>query len=223
MTDPHCRLLLVPTDFEWSLVEPQLPATVREAVNDENNGWRVARCGFGPIVAAATTSRLLATFRPRDVLLLGIAGSYSDRAAVGAAVGFRSVVQYGVGAGSGAAHQSMQQLGWVPLAELNGMSNVDRFELKAGSFAQPHAAAGPLVTVCSASADQHDVQQRLQIWPDAVAEDMEGYAVALACHLAGIPLQIVRGISNRAGDRDKTRWQIGPALQAAVAAVEWGD
>ena len=45
---------------------------------------------------------------------------------------------------------------------------------------------------------------------------MEGFAVALACRLAGVPLLIVRGISNTAGDRDTIRWQIEAALAAAA-------
>jgi nucleoside phosphorylase len=45
---------------------------------------------------------------------------------------------------------------------------------------------------------------------------MEGFGVALACHAAGIPLAIVRGISNRAGDRRVSSWAISPALQAAA-------
>jgi futalosine hydrolase len=49
-----------------------------------------------------------------------------------------------------------------------------------------------------------------------VAEDMEGFAVALACRLVGVPLDIVRGISNDAGDRDKVRWQVPQALRAAA-------
>ena len=50
----------------------------------------------------------------------------------------------------------------------------------------------------------------------AIAEDMEGFGVAMACKLAGVPLRIVRGISNRAGDRDLTQWQIEEALAAAA-------
>ena len=49
-----------------------------------------------------------------------------------------------------------------------------------------------------------------------MAEDMEGFGVALACRLGGVPLGIVRGISNDAGDRDKSRWQIPAALTAAA-------
>ena len=41
--------------------------------------------------------------------------------------------------------------------------------------------------------------------------------MALAGHLAGSPVEIVRGISNEAGDRDVARWRIDDALAAAAA------
>jgi futalosine hydrolase len=44
---------------------------------------------------------------------------------------------------------------------------------------------------------------------------MEGFGVALACALARVPLAIVRGISNAAGERDTKRWRIREALAAA--------
>jgi futalosine hydrolase len=44
---------------------------------------------------------------------------------------------------------------------------------------------------------------------------MEGFAVAFACRLRGVPLDVIRGISNTAGDRDKTRWDIPGGLRAA--------
>jgi futalosine hydrolase len=40
--------------------------------------------------------------------------------------------------------------------------------------------------------------------------------VALACRLAGVPLTIIRGISNTAGDRDHARWRVPEALAAAA-------
>jgi len=37
----------------------------------------------------------------------------------------------------------------------------------------------------------------------------------MACDLADVPLRIVRGISNRVGDRDSSNWRIPGALAAA--------
>ena len=65
-------------------------------------------------------------------------------------------------------------------------------------------------------ATQKDVHDRRLTFPDAVAEDMEGFSVAFACAMAGCQLSIVRGISNVAGDRDKAHWRITDALHAAA-------
>ena len=48
---------------------------------------------------------------------------------------------------------------------------------------------------------------------------MEGFSVAVACQFAGIPLKVVRGISNIAGDRDKGRWRIKDAMDAAATLM----
>ena len=61
----------------------------------------------------------------------------------------------------------------------------------------------------------------------ALAEDMEAFAVALACARAGLGLSVLRGISNEVGDRDPRGWAIGPALAAVrdrlieAAALDW--
>ena len=48
---------------------------------------------------------------------------------------------------------------------------------------------------------------------------METFGAALAARLAGVPLHAVRGISNVAGDRDKDRWLVEPALMAAASSA----
>jgi futalosine hydrolase len=48
---------------------------------------------------------------------------------------------------------------------------------------------------------------------------MEGFGVAVACRLANVPLTIVRGISNRAGDRDHTNWNIEGSLEQAMQLI----
>ena len=50
-----------------------------------------------------------------------------------------------------------------------------------------------------------------------MAEDMEAFGVALACHARQTPLTVVRGISNLAGDGDVAGWRIDEALTAARA------
>jgi futalosine hydrolase len=207
---PH-TLVLVPTDLERQRLAPRLAAA-------GGGSGRIELCGFGPVAAAARTAGLITERRPDRVLLVGIAGRLGDSLPIGEARRFSEVACFGVGAGSGAAFESAAALGWPqwpgdPPTPEAVIGDVIDFGPMPGT-APP--AAGLLLTACAASADQADVADRRRLFPAAVAEDMEGYGVALACRLAGVPLAIVRGISNTAGDRDKARWQIEPALAAAA-------
>lgn len=205
-------LILVPTDRERALIQPAIEAAGRGRA-------RVELCGFGPVVAAARTAQLIAEHRPPRVLLVGIAGRLSERLAIGAAYAFERVACHGVGAGSGGAFTPAESLGW-PQWPGDGLDSVmrigDLLPCSSGGDAMPERA-GLLLSACAASASEADVIARLQLFPDAAAEDMEGFAVAAACRLAGLPLDIVRGISNTAGDRDHARWQIDAACRAAAA------
>jgi len=201
-------LLLVPTAGERRVLAAAL-----------GDSCRIELCGFGPIAAAARTATLLAEHTPARVLLAGIAGRFDDRLTIGSAHLFSEVACYGVGAGSGAAFEPAAALGWPqwpgdPPGDEAAIGDVIACE---AATAPAPPAAGLLLTACAASADTADVATRRRLFPAAVAEDMEGFGVALACRLAGVPLRIVRGISNTAGDRDKSRWQIGPALEAVAA------
>lgn len=205
-------LVLVPTDGERRVLAPAIASILGAAP-------RVERCGFGPIAAAARTAALVARHAPRLVLLAGIAGRFDERLAIGSAHAFREVACFGIGAGAGVSFEPASALGWPqwpgdPAGVDAGIGDVIDCG-PAGAAASP--AAGLIVTACAASASEADVADRLRLFPTALAEDMEGYGVALACRLAGVPLRIVRGISNTAGDRDKRRWRVTEALEAAAA------
>ena len=75
-----------------------------------------------------------------------------------------------------------------------------------------HSIEGELLSVCSASSSPEEAAVKKKQFPAAMAEDMEGFAVAAACTLLNVPWVIIRGISNTAGDRDKAHWHIEEAL-----------
>lgn len=197
-------LLLVPTDLER-----------RGLALAQCSGTPVELCGFGPVAAAARAAGLLAEHRPDRVILVGIAGRLDPHVAVGAAYQFTDVACFGVGAGSAEGFLPAGGMGWPqwpgdPASPDAAIGDV--LPLAALSAAP---TAGQLLTACAASASEHDVTIRRRFFPSAVAEDMEGFGVAMACRLAGVPLTIIRGISNTAGDRDTSGWQISAALRAA--------
>lgn len=200
------NLILAPTDLERRVLGPMLAGR-----------GTMALCGFGLVAAAARTAGLIAADRPDHVLLVGIAGRLDSSLSVGEAYCFDKVACFGVGAGAGEAFMTAGAMGWSHWPgdqESPSMTIGDVIALSA----LPHpASAGLLLTTCAASASAHDAEHRRRCFPDARAEDMEGFGVALACTLAGIPLSVVRGISNTAGDRDTSEWRITDALHAAAS------
>jgi len=200
-------LLLVPTELELRRLRDQGGFGVGFCL--------VSLCGFGPVAAAARTAQLLAELRPSRVLLVGIAGAYDTLShPIGSTWEFGEVAVDGVGAGQGEAFQGPPALGFPQWPGSPGTTIhpvVDSLPL-----ASPEGSSGPLLlTTCSAAASEEEVAQRQARFPRAVAEDMEGFAVAMACALFRAPLRIVRGISNRVGDRDATGWRIPAALASS--------
>lgn len=176
-------------------------------------------CGFGPIAAAARASQLLARLQPARVVLIGIAGSYDpERLPIGTAWEFSGVALHGVGVGEGREFRGPPALGFPQWPAAEPADHVeDRIALRHGEGAE--CDAGLLLTTCAASDSLEQAALRRSGFPDAVAEDMEGFGVALACSLERTPLRIVRGISNRVGDRDPSSWRIPAALAAARRTV----
>jgi len=205
------HLILIPTDLERRVLGPLMAAAM-------GGSTRVELCGFGMAVAAARTAQLVAELAPARVLLIGIAGRLDDRLALGAAYRFGRVSCYGIGAASGSDFLAAESLGWQqwpgdppdPAVAIG-----DTLSCSTGADgAVPRAEH--LLTVCAVAASEADVRDRKKLFAEAAAEDMEGFAVAVACQLKRVPVDIIRGISNTAGDRDKSHWQVTAALEAAA-------
>lgn len=200
-------LLLIPTQKERELIEQHLPGSDRLVVE---------LCGFGLVAAAARSAQLLARHAPRRVLLLGIAGTYTPKTiCVGHAYCFAGVHCDGIGIGTGKDHSSAGEIGWL---QWDGEDKIAQ-SLRLVGAENPEQQ---LLSVCAASATMDDAEQRRLRYPKTCAEDMEGFGVAVAATLANSPLTIIRGISNVAGDRSHSNWQVeDAAIAAALKAREW--
>ena len=175
-------------------------------------------CGFGPIAAAARTTSQIAIHKPDRVLLIGIAGTFNPSVLrVGGAALLPRVIMHGIGVGTDETFVPAGEMGfqhWPGQGEESPIGDELVLSTPLSSV------SGSLLTCSAASASTKDMRHRLHRYPGVVAEDMEGYAVALACRLEHVPLVIVRGISNVVGDRLSTNWQIPQALSAAWSLAE---
>jgi futalosine hydrolase len=233
----------VPTAFEAGLLfgtEVRERLLLDPLVDDEVGGVpaTLAVCGFGLAAAGAGAALAIAErFGPAArqtpmrraspidrCYLVGIAGTYRPRqVGVGRVVIGTTAECVGIGAGSGRRHLSARQMGWFQPIPRHGLPPAsDTLPLGTGdaSVLAPGAALGGLLSVTAASGSRYEARQRARAHPDAVAEEMEAYAVALAARLAGVPLTVIRGISNVAGDRDTSRWRTADACSAARRVLE---
>ncbi|MEH0819209.1 MULTISPECIES: futalosine hydrolase [unclassified Micromonospora] len=181
--------------------------------------------GVGPAVAGAATARLLtlaeAAGRPyRAVVSAGIGGGFAGRVAVGATVlGTRSVAA-DLGAESPEGFIPVDELG-MPPELLGGGPTVDADPelLAALRAALPEAVVGAVLTISTVTGTAASTRALADRHPDAVAEAMEGYGVAVAAAHAGLPFVELRTISNPIGPRDRGSWRMREAFSALTAAA----
>ncbi len=209
-------LLLFPTDLER--------VGVGDAGGNRSGAALTEICGFGPVAAGARAAQLLSRIRPGRVILVGIAGTYDERRLpIGAAAAFDEVVLDGVGAGQGASFRDAAALGF---AHWPGSDDTCRDPVRERLLLDPlpgsdsASAHRLLVTTCAASAAPSEAAARRDTYQDALAEDMEAFSVALACALHRVPVSVVRGISNVAGDRQRSNWKVEKALREAARLLE---
>jgi len=169
--------------------------------------------GMGKVNAAATTSLLIEHFRPSEVIVCGIAGGIGPDINVGDVVIAEKSVQHdhGFWLDTGIENYGTDN-------RITGVKNPVFFEadkklldlaMRAGNQAALQGiAAGTRAKVKKgviASGDTFimspqkkiDLQKRL----GADAVEMEGAAIAQICYQQGVPLLIIRGISDAADEK----------------------
>lgn len=161
--------------------------------------------GVGVVEAAATVSRALAQSRYDLVVNAGIAGALDSSLEIGAGV----VV-------ADEALELCLETG-TALALPDGALVVDR----AGSdltlvdrLVEQGYRSVRGITVTRVTASDASASRLRQL--GVAIESMEGFAVLRAAEMAGVPAIEVRGISNVAGDRSRSRWNFA----AGVSGLE---
>lgn len=176
--------------------------------------------GISKANSAGAAARVLDPLRHRAVLSIGIAGSLPGEGSppIGSVVLATSCIMADEGMQSPTSFSDCAALGF-PLGDFDGSAVPVSPEL--GAALRPLAdVAGPIATVSTCSGTD-DAARRIAARTGAIAESMEGAAVALVGARLGIAAGEVRVISNTTGDRPKQTWRIREALDrlAALAAA----
>ena len=172
---------------------------------------RVEICGIGMLATAFNLGQVLHSGTFDCVIQLGIAGAYpSAKIDLGEVVYVQAERIGDLGASTKeGAFLTLQQIGLEePSAGiLPGNPPADL----AGFLEQLQAAEGISI---NHNAGDPAGRKRFAIAPESiVTESMEGAALHYVCAALEVPFVQIRSISNWVEPRDKSRWQMGPALQ----------
>jgi futalosine hydrolase len=179
----------------------------------------LAVVGVGIVSAAFTLGRLLAEIKVDQVIMSGSAGALPGSGIeVGdvAVASSETLAELGICTGEGLGEtDSLNLPGFKQtiLLDEDLSSSIVRVADKSGPICR-----GPFLSVAGVSNDHTHALARANRF-GALAENMEGYALALAGTQLGIRVAEVRGVSNIAGVRDKSTWNLDLANERAQAAV----
>jgi futalosine hydrolase len=193
-------------------------ATAREAEALGCTRTHVIVSGIGRVNAAAATTAALLEEGPFDgVLSVGIAGALpASMLAPGEVVVATACLYMEEGLLTPAGFQDMQAMGF-PLGDFPG--NSVPVEPALTRFVPGPRHDGPIATVATCSGTDAlaaEVERRT----GAIAEAMEGAAVAHAARRLGMPAGEIRVISNSTGDRERQRWDVAKAFATLHALGE---
>ncbi|MFE2418911.1 futalosine hydrolase [Streptomyces hokutonensis] len=200
---------LLTTSSPRVLVATAVPAE-RDAVARAltGDGFTVLAVGVGPAAAAAGTATALARASYDLVVSAGIGGGFQPGAPVGSLVVADEITVADLGGETPGGFLPVTELGFgtvthrPPIALVRALANA--------SGARP----GTVLTVSTVTGTAARATELRGRHPRALAEAMEGFGVAEAAALHGVPVLELRAVSNPVGPRDRAAWRIGDALAA---------
>jgi len=184
--------------------------------------------GIGAVNTAHALTRYLATKpKPSLVIHTGIAGAYVPAGIAVGSVVLADIEIYGdLGVLTPEGWRPMEEIG-IPLVEATASqpARFNYFPLDGALVMRAVSAAGALVArtgtfvTVSQVTGVRALGDALHARFGALCESMEGAAAAHVCALHDVPFLEVRGISNLVEDRDRAKWRVKEAADAAQAVV----
>jgi futalosine hydrolase len=178
----------------------------------------VQLAGVGPVSAAVQTMKRLSQ-QPYDLVIsMGIAGGFVGKAETGSLVIAKTILSADLGAESPKGFISLDELGFGSSTRVPLDAELVSAVLSAAVEAHLPVCSGTVLTLSTVTGTKETALRLLESEPDAVAEAMEGYGVAIAAQEFGVPVLEVRAVSNPIGPRDRSAWRIKEALDTLEEA-----
>jgi futalosine hydrolase len=164
--------------------------------------------GIGQLQTAYALTRKIHERRPGFVIQAGIGGS-AVKTDIGKVFAIRreTVADLGV----------MEKAGFRSHFEL-GLGNGDHFPFQQGKLENPYHhllewTGLPVVDGITVNEIKSADFSGFQRNEDPVVESMEGAALHYVCLMEKLPFLQIRAVSNKLGDRDKSRWNLIEAIE----------
>lgn len=202
-------------------------------LNQQNDKKKIVACcaiGMGHLNSALLVRDLIASWRPKSIVLVGIAGGLGE-ADLGDVVVSDQVIDYELGKETTSGYKPRWSVyradprlidrahgliidGWAPQVK-NGRPDKLR-KRKPGLF------VGPILSGNKVIANERVSSEFSSIWSKALAIEMEGAGVAAAVYQSqvGVPFTVVKAICDKADSAKNDDWQSYAAEAAAEVAVK---
>lgn len=165
----------------------------------ENGNVRCSLSGIGKVNAAIASERLIEDFKPDCILSIGCAGTFVEGLEEGTTVIVDRCAYHDVWCGKG---YEPGQMAGLPL-----FFKCDAELVAAAHASLPDAPVGLLCTGDQFYVSREEDARQKRFFPEALAIDMEGTAVAQTAYLHGIPFLAVKVISdNHVDGRQRERY-----------------
>lgn len=175
----------------------------------QREGVEALVTGIGPVEAACAVAGVLARRRYSVVVNAGVAGAFDGAARIGD----------GVVVGDDMFELTLEDGRPIPLPDGERVASAARSdpELVAGLRANGFPVLRG-VTVAQVTSSEATAARLARL--GAQTESMEGFSVLRACERAGVVAIELRGISNRAGERARARWDLAAGLAGLARVAE---
>jgi futalosine hydrolase len=191
-------------------IEPVQQYLAERVYLKDHHRFSVVLTGVGLMGTTYTLTRAWTLDKPDIAIQAGIAGSFHPLYSPGMVVAVREELVGDLG---------VMENGWKDLFDM-GLADADAFPWTSGRLVNPHTdlirkthlETVRALSVNQVSTDPEQIRQLVQKF-GPVVESMEGAAFHHVCLMEGIPFIQLRAISNQVGDRNKSNWQMGPAIR----------
>ena len=184
----------------------------------ESNIIHIEYCitGVGAIATTFQLQKIILAVNPDIVIQIGLAGSFSTLYSIGNAVAVKNEIIAEMGVFEKEGYKDIFDLGLVNRDDFPyknaQLINEDEYILNITGL---DCVSAVTVNEISTSKEKVDLYSNHY---HALIETMEGAALHYVCLQNNIRFIQIRGISNYIGERDKSKWEIKKAMDAALAA-----